>query len=126
MTLMLGAIAGVSLLVGGIGVMNIMLVAVAERTREIGLRMAVGAKRIHVMLQFLLESAMLCSLGGIAGIALGLFASGMVQRMGPRTLVSPTSIGVAFGFAVLVGFVFGVYPAYRASRLAPVEALRSE
>jgi putative ABC transport system permease protein len=126
MTLMLGAIAGVSLLVGGIGVMNIMLVAVAERTREIGLRMAMGARRFHVMMQFLFESAMLCSLGGIAGVLFGLFASRMVQKMGAQTSVSPTSIGVAFGFAVLVGFVFGVYPAYRASRLAPVEALRSE
>lgn len=126
MTLMLGAIAGVSLLVGGIGVMNIMLVAVAERTREIGLRMAVGAKRFHVMLQFLFESAMLCSLGGVVGVLLGIFASRAVERVGARTAVSPTSIGVAFAFAVLVGFVFGVYPAYRASRLAPVEALRSD
>lgn len=126
MTLMLGAIAGVSLLVGGIGVMNIMLVAVAERTREIGLRMAVGAKRFHVMLQFLFESAMLCSLGGVVGVLLGIFASRAVERVGARTAVSPTSIGVAFAFAVLVGFVFGVYPAYRASRLAPVDALRSE
>ena len=126
MTLMLGAIAGVSLLVGGIGVMNIMLVAVAERTREIGLRMAMGAKRFHVMMQFLFESAMLCSLGGVVGVLFGLFASRMVEKMGAQTSVSPTSIGVAFGFAVLVGFVFGVYPAYRASRLVPVEALRSE
>ena len=126
MTLMLGAIAGVSLLVGGIGVMNIMLVAVAERTREIGLRMAMGAKRFHVMMQFLFESAMLCSLGGVVGVLFGLFASRMVEKMGAQSSVSPTSIGVPFGFAVLVGFVFGVYPAYRASRLVPVEALRSE
>lgn len=126
MTLMLGAIAGVSLLVGGIGVMNIMLVAVAERTREIGLRMAVGAKRYQVMFQFLFESAMLCSLGGLAGVLFGIFASNMVRKMGAQTAISPTSIGVAFSFAVVVGFVFGVYPAYRASRLAPADALRSE
>lgn len=126
MTLMLGAIAGVSLLVGGIGVMNIMLVAVAERTREIGLRMAVGAKRYQVLLQFLSESATLCSLGGAVGVMAGLGASRLVARLGPKTSVAPQSALVAFGFAVLVGFLFGVYPAYRASRLEPAEALRSE
>jgi len=126
MTLMLGAIAGVSLLVGGIGVMNIMLVAVAERTREIGLRMAVGAKRYQVLAQFLAESATLCSLGGLVGVAAGLGASRLVARLGPRTSVAPMSALVAFGFAVLVGLLFGVYPAYRASRLEPSDALRSE
>jgi putative ABC transport system permease protein len=126
MTLMLGAIAGVSLLVGGIGVMNIMLVAVAERTREIGLRMAVGAKRYQVLAQFLSESATLCSLGGAVGVVAGLGASRLVARLGAKTSVTPLSALVAFGFAVLVGFVFGVYPAYRASRLEPVDALRSE
>ncbi len=126
MTLMLGAIAGVSLLVGGIGVMNIMLVAVAERTREIGLRMAMGAKRYQVLMQFLWESATLCSLGGAVGVAGGLGASKLVAKLGPKTSVAPASALVAFGFAVLVGFLFGVYPAYRASRLAPADALRSE
>lgn len=126
MTLMLGAIAGVSLLVGGIGVMNIMLVSVAERTREIGLRMAVGAKRYHVALQFLIESALLCSFGGLIGVAAGLGGSRLVAKLGPKTVVSPVSVFIAFGFAVLVGFLFGVYPAVRASRLAPVDALRSE
>ncbi|MEX0975203.1 MAG: ABC transporter permease [Bacillota bacterium] len=126
MTLMLGAIAGVSLLVGGIGVMNIMLVAVAERTREIGLRMAMGAKRHQILLQFLWESATLCSLGGAVGVAAGLGASRLLARFGPKTSVAPMSALVAFGFAVLVGFLFGVYPAYRASRLAPADALRSE
>ena len=126
MTLMLGAIAGVSLLVGGIGVMNIMLVAVAERTREIGLRMAMGAKRHQVLLQFLWESATLCSLGGAVGVAAGLGASRLLAKLGPKTSVAPMSALVAFGFAVLVGFLFGVYPAYRASRLAPADALRSE
>ncbi len=126
MTLMLGAIAGVSLLVGGIGVMNIMLVAVTERTREIGLRKALGATRFQILLQFLTESALLCSLGGLVGVMLGIGSSKLVARLGPKTAVSPASIVVAFAFAVLVGFVFGVYPANRASKLEPVEALRSE
>ncbi len=126
MTLMLGAIAGVALLVGGIGVMNIMLVAVAERTREIGLRMAVGAKRHMVLIQFLSESALMCSFGGLLGVATGLGAAKVVARMGPKTAVTPISVFVAFGFAILVGFLFGVYPAYRASRLLPADALRSE
>ncbi|NLC14988.1 MAG: FtsX-like permease family protein, partial [Firmicutes bacterium] len=126
MTLMLGAIAGVSLLVGGIGVMNIMLVAVTERTREIGLRKAMGARQSQILLQFLFESAFLCALGGIAGVLAGIGASRLVARLGPRTAVSPISIGVAFGFAVLVGFIFGVYPAMRAAKLQPVEALRSD
>ncbi|HHW18222.1 MAG TPA: FtsX-like permease family protein [Firmicutes bacterium] len=126
MTLMLGAIAGVSLLVGGIGVMNIMLVAVTERTREIGLRMALGAKRSQVLAQFLIESALMCSLGGIAGVFAGLGSSGLVARLGPKTSISPISVVIAFAFAVLVGFVFGVYPAARAARLEPVEALRTE
>ncbi len=126
MTLMLGAIAGVSLLVGGIGVMNIMLVAVAERTREIGLRMAMGAKRMQILLQFLWESATLCSLGGVVGVGMGVGVSRLVARFGTKTFVAPASALIAFGFAVLVGFLFGVYPAYRASRLAPADALRSE
>lgn len=126
MTLMLGAIAGVSLLVGGIGVMNIMLVAVTERTREIGLRKALGATRSQILLQFLTESALLCSLGGLAGVFLGIGSSKLVAKLGPKTAVSPVSIVVAFAFAVLVGFVFGVYPASRAGKLEPVEALRSE
>lgn len=126
MTLMLGAIAGVSLLVGGIGVMNIMLVAVTERTREIGLRKALGAKRSHILLQFLVESALLCSLGGLIGVLLGIGGSQLVAKMGPKTAVSPASVVIAFSFSVLVGFIFGVYPAMRAGSLEPVEALRSE
>ncbi|HOV66438.1 MAG TPA: ABC transporter permease [Bacillota bacterium] len=126
MTLMLGAIAGVSLLVGGIGVMNIMLVAVTERTREIGLRKALGAKRSHILLQFLVESALLCSLGGLIGVFLGIGGSQLVAKLGPKTAVSPASVVIAFSFSVLVGFIFGVYPAMRAGSLEPVEALRSE
>ena len=126
MTLMLGAIAGVSLLVGGIGVMNIMLVAVTERTREIGLRKALGAKRSHILLQFLVESALLCSLGGLIGVFLGIGGSQLVAKLGPKTAISPASIVIAFSFSVLVGFIFGVYPAMRAGSLEPVEALRSE
>ncbi len=126
MTLMLGAIAGVSLLVGGIGVMNIMLVAVTERTREIGLRKALGAKRSHILLQFLIESALLCSLGGLIGVFLGIGGSQLVAKLGPKTAVSPASVVIAFSFSVLVGFIFGVYPAMRAGSLEPVEALRSE
>ncbi|MGI6628642.1 MAG: ABC transporter permease [Bacillota bacterium] len=126
MTLMLGAIAGVSLLVGGIGVMNIMLVAVSERTREIGLRKALGAKRSQILLQFLIESAWLCSLGGLVGVLFGIGSSRLVARLGPKTAISPVSIVIAFAFAVLVGFVFGVYPAVRAGKLEPVDALRSD
>ncbi|HHY17021.1 MAG TPA: FtsX-like permease family protein [Firmicutes bacterium] len=126
MTLMLGAIAGVSLFVGGIGVMNIMLVAVSERTREIGLRKALGAKRSQILLQFLIESAWLCSLGGLVGVLFGIGSSRLVARLGPKTAISPVSIVIAFAFAVLVGFVFGVYPAVRAGKLEPVDALRSD
>ncbi len=126
MTLMLGAIAGVSLLVGGIGVMNIMLVAVTERTREIGLRKALGARKSQILLQFLFESAFLCSLGGTAGVLFGIGGSKLVARFGPKTAVSPVSVAIAFTFAVLVGFIFGVYPALRAAKLEPVEALRSD
>lgn len=126
MTLMLGAIAGVSLLVGGIGVMNIMLVAVAERTREIGLRKAVGARRLDILMQFLFESSVLCASGGVLGVLLGLASSEVVGKLGPKTAVSPISLLIAFGFAILVGFVFGVYPAIRAANLEPAEALRVE
>jgi len=127
MTYLLAAIASVSLLVGGIGIMNIMLVSVTERTREIGLRMAVGARRRHILLQFLIEAVTLSLIGGTAGIALGLSGSRAISYFAEwRTLVAPEAIVLAFGFAAGIGIFFGFYPARKASRLDPIEALRYE
>jgi len=127
MTYLLAAIASVSLLVGGIGIMNIMLVSVTERTREIGLRMAVGARRRHILLQFLIEAVTLSLIGGIMGIALGVGGSELISYFAQwRTLVAPESIVLAFGFAAGIGIFFGFYPARKASRLDPIEALRYE
>jgi len=127
MTYLLAAIASVSLLVGGIGIMNIMLVSVTERTREIGLRMAVGARRRHILLQFLIEAITLSLIGGVIGIALGLGGSRAISYFAEwRTLVAPESIVIAFGFAAGIGIFFGFYPARKASRLDPIEALRYE
>ncbi len=127
MTYLLAAIASVSLLVGGIGIMNIMLVSVTERTREIGLRMAVGARRRHILLQFLIEAITLSLIGGVIGIALGLGGSRAISYFAEwRTLVAPESIVLAFGFAAGIGIFFGFYPARKASRLDPIEALRYE
>ncbi len=128
MTGVLGGIAGISLVVGGIGIMNIMLVAVRERTREIGLRKAVGARRGDILRQFLLESAALSGLGGLAGIALGVGIAYLLPLFYPSIpmLVSGWAILLAFGFSVAVGLFFGVYPARRAAWLDPIEALRFE
>jgi putative ABC transport system permease protein len=127
MSYLLAAIASVSLLVGGIGIMNIMLVSVTERTREIGLRMAVGARRRHILLQFLIEAITLSLIGGIIGIALGLGGSRAISYFAEwHTLVAPESILIAFGFAAGIGIFFGFYPARKASRLDPIEALRYE
>jgi putative ABC transport system permease protein len=127
MTLLLGAIASVSLLVGGIGIMNIMLVSVTERTREIGIRMAIGAKTWDIRLQFIIEALTLSLLGGIAGIILGVSGSKLISVLaGWSTVISPLSILLAFGFSGLVGIFFGFYPAYKASLLDPIEALRYE
>jgi putative ABC transport system permease protein len=127
MTLLLGAIASVSLLVGGIGIMNIMLVSVTERTREIGIRMAIGAKTWDIRLQFIIEALTLSLIGGIAGIILGISGSKILSMLaGWTTSVSPLSILLAFGFSGLVGIFFGFYPAYKASLLSPIDALRYE
>ena len=127
MTMMLLAIASISLLVGGIGIMNILLVSVTERTREIGIRMAVGAKRWHILLQFLVEAVILSAMGGLIGIVTGIVGAQTASRFaGWPTIVSPQSLVVAFGFSALVGVFFGLYPANKASRLNPIDALRYE
>jgi putative ABC transport system permease protein len=127
MTLLLASVAAVSLVVGGIGIMNIMLMSVTERTREIGIRRAIGAKRRDILLQFLLESAFLSLAGGALGVALGMVAAQLVSSIARwPTLIQPGAVAVAFGFATLVGLFFGFYPARRASLLDPIEALRYE
>lgn len=127
MTLMLAAIAGISLIVGGIGVMNIMLVTVTERTREIGIRKAIGARRRDVLSQFLIESAVLSGLGGSFGIVLGLLLARLIGgAIGVEAAVSPIVVAVAFVFSAGVGVVFGMYPASRAAGLDPIRALRFE
>jgi putative ABC transport system permease protein len=127
LTLLLASIAAVSLAVGGIGIMNIMLVSVTERTREIGVRMAVGAKPSHILTQFLTEALTLSFAGGLGGVALGLaLAARLARRFGWPMLVRPDVILVAVGFSALVGVVFGLYPARKASRLDPIAALRFE
>ncbi len=131
MTMLLGAIAGISLVVGGIGIMNIMLVSVTERTREIGIRKAVGARRKDVLVQFLLESAVLSILGGVTGIVVGVGAASLISgvQVGGQTfraVVTPDAIVLAFGVSAAIGLFFGIYPATRAARLHPIEALRYE
>ena len=128
LTMFLGLIAAVSLVVGGIGIMNIMLVSVTERTREIGIRKAVGAKRRHILVQFLIEAMVLSMVGGLVGIAIGVGGTVMASRMSDdlRTHISPTTIAWATGFSIAVGLFFGIYPAMRAARLNPIDALRYE
>ena len=127
MTALLGAVAGVSLLVGGIGIMNIMLVSVTERTREIGIRLAIGAYEHEVLLQFLVESVVLSSLGGIFGIILALAASfGAAKMLSIPFAPDISIIIIAFFFSAAVGVVFGYFPALKAARMDPIDALRHE
>jgi putative ABC transport system permease protein len=127
MTFYLGAIAAISLIVGGIGIMNIMLVSVRERTREIGLRKAVGARERDILLQFLLEALMLSSIGGIIGLLIGALIAVIADASGQtRAIISPESVLLAVGFALAVGLFFGIEPARRAAKLDPIEALRYE
>jgi len=127
MSLLLGGIASVSLVVGGIGIMNIMLVSVTERTREIGIRMAVGARERDILSQFLIEAVLLALTGGAVGIVLGGAGAVLISRFaGWSTVISPSAVVLAFGFSAAVGIFFGFYPARKASRLDPIEALRYE
>ncbi len=127
MTGMLGALAGVSLLVGGIGIMNIMLVSVTERTREIGIRLAIGAHERHILTQFLVEATVLSIIGGIAGVLLGLgIAGGATMALSIPFVPSPSVVAMAVGFSALIGIVFGFFPALRGARLDPIDALRHE
>jgi ABC-type antimicrobial peptide transport system permease subunit len=127
MTILLAAIAGISLIVGGIGIMNMMLTTVAERTREIGLRKAIGAKRLDISLQFLAEAVMLTFLGGVFGIVLGgTLAYGIMFFTGTATKISLFSIILAFSVSAGIGIGFGYWPAQKAAKLNPIEALRYE
>jgi putative ABC transport system permease protein len=126
-SMLLGFIAGISLIVGGIGIMNIMLVSVSERTREIGLRKAIGATKRAILLQFLIEAIIVSVTGGVIGIVIGAAASVVLSKLaGWSIFISPASVGLAFGFSAGVGVIFGFWPARKASELSPIEALRYE
>lgn len=127
MSLLLGAIAGVSLIVGGIGIMNIMLVSVTERTKEIGIRMAIGAKASDIRIQFLIESFLLSVAGGLIGVAIGIIGAWMMHKFaGMNVSINLSSILLSLGFSAAIGIGFGYYPAYKASLLNPIDALRYE
>ena len=127
MSLLLSVIAAISLLVGGIGIMNIMLVSVTERTREIGLRKAVGARRWDILAQFLAEAVVVSAVGGLAGILLGwLITVALSKAAGWTTSISPASVMLAFFFSASIGVIFGIYPAKKASALNPIDALRHD
>ena len=125
-TVLLAAVAAISLLVGGIGVMNIMLVTVTERTREIGIRKAIGARQGHILTQFLVEATLLALIGGLIGVAGGIALSAFVKIENVKPVVEPYSVFLALGFAVAIGLFFGSYPANRAAKLRPIDALRYE
>jgi len=125
LTVLLGAVAAISLLVGGIGVMNIMLVTVTERTREIGIRKAIGARKTDIVIQFIAEAVMLTTFGAVMGVIAGLIGS-QFRIVGIDPVVAPWSVFLAFGVAVAVGLFFGIYPANRAASLRPIDALRYE
>jgi putative ABC transport system permease protein len=127
LTLFLGAVAAISLLVGGIGIMNIMLVSVTERTREIGLRKAVGARARDILLQFVVEALVLSGVGGLLGLALGSLIPLVITALGILDApVTVSTMGIAVGFALAVGLFFGIYPAQQAAKLNPIQALRHE
>jgi putative ABC transport system permease protein len=127
LTVVLAGVAAISLLVGGIGIMNIMLVSVTERTREIGIRMAVGARSSDILLQFIVEAIVLSTIGGIAGLGLGIAGGyGMAGLIDVPYVLPMLAMPIAFGVSVFVGVIFGVFPARKASKLNPLEALRFE
>lgn len=126
LSLLLGGIASISLIVGGIGVMNVMLVSVTERTKEIGIRKALGAKRRDILIQFLIESLILCILGGIIGVLLGVGIGSILQIFGLSFSVSQGIIALSFLSSAVIGLAFGIFPAYKASKLNPIDALRTE
>ena len=129
-TVIASAVVGISLLVGGIGIMNIMLVSVSERTREIGLRKAVGARPSAILLQFLVEAVMLCFFGGLIGVLIGQGLTSLIRSFPEAHLdkayIPPWAIALSFGFAAAVGLIFGMFPAIKAARLDPIDALRHE
>ena len=126
-SLVLGSIAAISLIVGGIGIMNIMLATVTERTREIGIRRALGAKRRDITQQFLIETVVLSGIGGVIGVAIGVFVPPLITQFSEiKAVVTPGSVILVFGVSVLVGIVAGLYPANRAAKMDPIEALRHE
>ena len=125
-TTLLGSVAGISLIVGGIGIMNMMLTTVTERTREIGLRKAIGAKKKDIQIQFLCEAVLLTFIGGVLGVLIGFLASQLMSSFGINTTISLGSVALAFIVSATIGILFGYYPAHRAARLSPMEALRYE
>ena len=125
MTLLLAGIAGISLIVGGIGIMNIMLVSVSERTREIGIRKAIGARKKDILTQFLIEATVLSALGGVLGVIIGIgSAEALSSLLNMEVIISWIAVGIAVGFSILIGIVFGIFPANKAAKLSPLEALR--